>query len=193
MKQFWACQPRAAKSASASSTPAWIFSAVMPGGSAGSEKSTVAGSRPINTTRFIDPPLATASQRQAKARDREYLRLGGGVQSAQTGRSHFPPAKEVLPFPGSRKRELPKLPPEKNGPLGAHLEDQRGSRSRPSVHLARFGPQTGWFLAMAGLREDVQDWLAERSRFELVGPFCQEVFSKTRWEAFAWEFRWRFL
>ena len=33
-----------------------IFSAVMPGGSAGSEKSTVAGSRPINSTRFIYPP-----------------------------------------------------------------------------------------------------------------------------------------
>src|SRR5271163_3203349 len=62
MKQFWACQPRAAKSASASLTPAWIFSAVMPGGSAGSEKSTVAGSRPINTTRFIDPPLHPQTQ-----------------------------------------------------------------------------------------------------------------------------------
>src|SRR5262249_31135699 len=57
MKQLWACQPRAAKSASASVTPAWIFSAVMPGGSPGSAKSTVAGSRPTNTTRFMDPPV----------------------------------------------------------------------------------------------------------------------------------------
>src|SRR5215472_15484847 len=56
MKQFWACQPRPAKSASASLTPAWIFSAVMPGGNAESEKSTVAGSKPTNRTRFIDPP-----------------------------------------------------------------------------------------------------------------------------------------
>src|SRR5215472_11029165 len=37
MKQFSACQPRPAKSASASLTPAWIFSAFIPGGSAGSE------------------------------------------------------------------------------------------------------------------------------------------------------------
>src|SRR5262249_45318316 len=59
MKQFWPCQPRASKSASTSLTPAWIFSAVMPGGSAGSAKSTVAGSRPTNTTRFIDPPPTT--------------------------------------------------------------------------------------------------------------------------------------
>src|SRR5262249_12757329 len=56
MKQFWACQPRPAKSASAILTPAWIFSAVIPGGNAGSEKSTVAGSKPTNRTRFIDPP-----------------------------------------------------------------------------------------------------------------------------------------
>src|SRR5215472_10414416 len=56
MKQFWACQPRPAKSARASLTPAWIFSAVIPGGNAGSEKSTVAGSKPTNKTRFIDPP-----------------------------------------------------------------------------------------------------------------------------------------
>jgi hypothetical protein len=28
----------------------------MPGGNAGSEKSTVAGSKPTNKTRFIDPP-----------------------------------------------------------------------------------------------------------------------------------------
>src|SRR5215471_4888061 len=56
MKQFWACQPRAAKSASASWTPVWIFSAVIPGGKAGSEKSTVAGSKPTNRRRFIDPP-----------------------------------------------------------------------------------------------------------------------------------------
>src|SRR5215471_15458593 len=56
MKQFWECQPRPARSASASFTPAWIFSAVMPGGKAGSEKSTVAGSKPTNRTRFIDPP-----------------------------------------------------------------------------------------------------------------------------------------
>jgi len=40
-------------SASATLTPAWIFSALMPGGSAGSEKSTVAGSKPINITRLI--------------------------------------------------------------------------------------------------------------------------------------------
>src|SRR5215813_7793587 len=56
MKQFCACQPRPAKSASASLIPAWIFSAVMPGGNAGSEKSTVAGSKPTNRTRFICPP-----------------------------------------------------------------------------------------------------------------------------------------
>ena len=36
--------------------PSVDLSAVMPGGNAGSEKSTVAGSKPINTTRFIDPP-----------------------------------------------------------------------------------------------------------------------------------------
>src|SRR5262249_41459425 len=62
MKQFSACQPRSVISASASLTPAWIFSAVMPGGSAGSEKSTVAGSKPINTTRFIDPPRNVQTQ-----------------------------------------------------------------------------------------------------------------------------------
>src|SRR5262245_65464115 len=56
MKQFCACQPRPAKSASASLIPAWIFSAVMPGGNAGSEKSTIAGSKPTNRTRFIGPP-----------------------------------------------------------------------------------------------------------------------------------------
>jgi hypothetical protein len=48
--------PRSEIRQRASLTPAWIFSAVMPGGSAGSEKSTVAGSKPINTTHFIDPP-----------------------------------------------------------------------------------------------------------------------------------------
>ena len=46
-------QPRPAMSASATLTPAWIFSALMPGGRAGSEKSTVAGSKPTNITRFI--------------------------------------------------------------------------------------------------------------------------------------------
>ena len=42
-------------STSASLTPARIFSAVIPAGSAGSEKSTAAGSKPINRTRFIEP------------------------------------------------------------------------------------------------------------------------------------------
>src|SRR5262249_49059419 len=57
MKQVWECQPRPSKSASASLTIAWIFSAVMPGGRAGSEKSTVAGSKPIKRPRFIHPSL----------------------------------------------------------------------------------------------------------------------------------------
>jgi hypothetical protein len=36
----------------------------MPGGSAGSEKSTVIGSRPTSRTRFIrDPPKAQRSER----------------------------------------------------------------------------------------------------------------------------------
>src|SRR5262249_25007841 len=61
MKQVWECQPRPSKSASASLTIAWIFSAVMPGGRAGSEKSTVAGSKPINRTRFIHPSLPQSS------------------------------------------------------------------------------------------------------------------------------------
>jgi hypothetical protein len=60
MKQFSACQPRSAMSASATFTPAWIFSTLMPGGSAGSEKFTVAGSKPTNRTRVISrsPKLA---------------------------------------------------------------------------------------------------------------------------------------
>ena len=41
---------------SATLIPAWIFSTVMRGGNAGSEKSTVAGSKPINGTPFIEPP-----------------------------------------------------------------------------------------------------------------------------------------
>src|SRR5215472_2382016 len=55
MKQFSGCQPRPAKSVSASLIPALIFSAVMLGGNAGSEKSTAVGSKPINTTRFMEP------------------------------------------------------------------------------------------------------------------------------------------
>jgi hypothetical protein len=61
MKQFSACQPRSAMSASAAFTPASIFSAVMPGGSAGSEKSTVAGSKPTNRTRFISCPALSCA------------------------------------------------------------------------------------------------------------------------------------
>ena len=52
--------------------PAWIFSAVMPGGTAESEKSTVAGSRPINTTLFIGISLkwhgSTRGRRQSSPR-----------------------------------------------------------------------------------------------------------------------------
>jgi len=58
MKQFWACQPRPAKSARASLTPAWIFSAVIPGGNAGSEKSTVAGSKTDKQDAFHRPSKA---------------------------------------------------------------------------------------------------------------------------------------
>src|ERR1700730_12556925 len=47
---FSACQPRSAMSASATLTPAWILPAFMPCGRAGSEKSTVAGSKPTNRT-----------------------------------------------------------------------------------------------------------------------------------------------
>jgi len=94
---------------------------------------------------------------------------------------------------GSSERELPTLPVEKNRAPGTTPGEQEDPRSLPPWHLPLFGPQTRCFLAMAGRKENVQDWLAERSQFELVGPFCQEVFSKTRWEAFAWEFRWRFL
>src|SRR5215467_8489346 len=106
MKQFWACQPRPAKSASTSLTPAWIFSAVMPGGKAGSEKSTVAGSKPTNRTRFIDPPRPVV------------LSASDGVQA---GRKEPPRAWEseteiqwkeplVAPCDGYRERGLHALP-----------------------------------------------------------------------------------
>jgi hypothetical protein len=36
-----------------------------------------------------------------------------------------PPAKEVLRFPGSTERELPKLPAEKDGPLGTKVSRTR--------------------------------------------------------------------
>src|SRR5580693_6291263 len=74
MKQCSVSQPRPVISASASLIPAWIFSAVMPGGSAGSEKSTVAGSRPTNRTRFIcHPPKARSDQtRRDSARPPKY-------------------------------------------------------------------------------------------------------------------------
>src|SRR5215831_18005862 len=79
MKQIWECQPRPTKSASASLTIAWIFSAVMPGGRAGSEKSTVVGSKPINRTRFIQPPrmpsLAQSPQVLAAVNSRALQRI----------------------------------------------------------------------------------------------------------------------
>src|SRR5580658_4786519 len=70
MKQFSVNQPRRFISASAHLIPAWIFSAVMPGGSAGSEKSTVAGSRPTSRTRLIGhPPKAPRSDYRCYSRD----------------------------------------------------------------------------------------------------------------------------
>jgi hypothetical protein len=66
------------------------------------------------------------------------------------------------------------------GRLGTGLEDQRDSGVLPPMHLSRFGPQTPCFFTMAGRRENVPAWLAERSQFELVGPFCQGGFSRTR-------------
>src|SRR5215813_2682460 len=87
MKQFCACQPRAAKSASASLIPAWIFSAVMPGGNAGSEKSTVAGSKPTKRTLFIVPP-------KPQPYSPEPDRITSLKSQASTGRER--PANRVL-------------------------------------------------------------------------------------------------
>jgi hypothetical protein len=79
------------------------------------------------------------------------------------------------------------------GRLRPYLEGQADSRCLSPWHLPPFGPQTRCFLVMGGRRENVRDWLAERSQFELVGPFCQGGFSRTRWKAFRMEFRWRYL
>src|SRR5262245_53815078 len=55
MKQTSASHPRAANCFRATSMPARIFSAVIPGGSAGSEKSTVSGSYPTSRIRVMNP------------------------------------------------------------------------------------------------------------------------------------------
>src|SRR6516225_2590330 len=97
MKQFWACQPRPAKSASASLTPAWIFSAVLPGGNAGSEKSTVAGSKPTNRTRFIAFP-----------EPRPYSRLlSNGTDQQEADDKHHPAGYAMN---GERSRLRPTRP-----------------------------------------------------------------------------------
>ena len=78
--------------------------------------------------------------------------------------------------PGSTERELPKPPAEKHlHALVPRLASQRDSRSVSPRRLPPFGPQTRCFLVMAGRRENIPDWLAERSQFELVGPFCKVV------------------
>src|ERR1700733_8325928 len=130
MKQFSVSQPRPFISASANLMPARIFSAVMPGGSAGSEKSTVAGSRPTSRTRFIrHPPKAQRSDQRDSARPPKYnsrrarLMLFAGSESVKHCGAIAVRHLLQRPFREANDRNRKNASPVSNGGLWSIWDD----------------------------------------------------------------------
>jgi hypothetical protein len=72
-----------------------------------------------------------------------------------------------------REKALLDTASEKNGTIEAPIRVLEHSQALTRILFGHFGPQNRHLGPKGTKRAKRRDWLAERMRFELKGPFCQ--------------------